>query len=270
MRRKAPFAAVVSFVLAAASLSFAGNIALEGSDATAFHDDPTYTHQLFTYLQGGSSKPVLVLGGVPLTGLSAGQAVMDTNSNSYSLAGYNLSDYSAVYVESVGGCCTQADTKISAADQALIAAAEATGLNLSIENYGGGPAWGPMLPAAVDALPASDFGGITDYAGSAGGPTCTDGEVFTAFALSQGFTQPGALGCWEHQAYLLSAFSALGFNSLVTSDPAYFGGAPGSAFLAFGGTLGGGGSAVPEPSSWIMMGTGLLGLGGYVRRKINL
>lgn len=243
----------------------ANEIGLEGSDATAFHHDSKYTEQLFTYLQNGSSLPVLILGGVSLSGLNPGQSVLDPG---YSLSGFNLSNFSAVYIESVGGCCTQADMKISATDEAAIGAAEAKGLNLSIENYGGGPAWGAILPAAVDALPSSDFGGITDF-GTAGGPTCTDKEVFNSLGLSKGFTQPPVLGCYEHQAYKFSDFKALGFVSLVDADPAFFG-TDGSAFLARGGPLGGGGGgATPEPSSVLLLGVGLAALGASLRKRIK-
>src|ERR1017187_7321175 len=185
------FLATATLLCIASAPAFANQIVLEGSDATAFHEAPVYTEQLFTFMQNGSPLPVLILGGVSLSGLSVGQSVLDPT---YSLAGYNLSNYSAVYIESVGGCCTQADTSISAGDQAAIGAAEASGLNVSIENYSGGPAWGAILPAAVDALPSSDFGGITDF-GTAGGPGCTDGEVFNADGLSKGFIQPPVLSC---------------------------------------------------------------------------
>ena len=252
-------------IAASPTFAFAGNIVLEGSDATADHFDAPYTTQLFTYLQGGSSKKVLVLGGVHLSpSVSTGQYTL---ASGYSLTGYTLSDYSAVYIESVGGCCTQADTSISAGDQALIGTAEGLGLNLSIENYGGGPSWGAILPAALNALPDSDFAGLGDF-GSGSGPGCTDNEVFTPFALSAGFTQPPVLGCYEHQAYLLAPFTALGFNSLVTADPSYFEGQPASALLAFGGVLGGGDAPTPEPSSLVLLGTGALGVIGAFRRRL--
>jgi hypothetical protein len=226
-----------------------GNIALEGSDATAFHQDGNYALQLFTYLQGGSALKVLVLGGVALPLSVSAISEMDINPNPYALSGvsknYNLANYSAVYIESVGGCYTQADLKMAAlpGDEAKIGLARIRaggGLSVGIENYGGGPAWGPILPAAVNLLPPFDFEGITDYPGAGGGSVCTDGEIFTAFALANGFTQPPVLGCWEHQAYYYPDFQALGFNSLVESDPLGYPtfGPNGSAFLVLGGTLG--------------------------------
>jgi hypothetical protein len=265
MRFKVLFAITVLLCLGTTPV-WANQIVLEGSDATAFHEIPTYTGQLFTFMQNGSSLPVLILGGVSLSGLASGQGVLDSG---YSLTGFNLSDYSAVYIESVGGCCTQADTSISAADATAIGAAEAAGLNVSIENYGGGPGWGPILPAAVDALPSSDFGGITDF-GTAGGPGCTDSEVFNAQGLAKGFTQPAVLGCYEHQGYMTSAFTPLGFISLVDADPAFFG-TDGSALLALGGPLGTPGppgAPVPEPSTIIMLGSGLLTLAVPLKSKL--
>jgi hypothetical protein len=273
-------AAAVTYIIGVTPAS-ANQIVLEGSDATAFHQDGLYTSQLFNFMitSDPTAPPkVLVLGGVHLSGVT-GVADYDMNASTYSLTGaknFDLSNYAGLYVESTGGCCTQADHSISAADRATIAAAEAKGLSLTIENYGGGPAWDVMLPGAVDALPKKDFGGITDF-GTAGGPDCTDKEKFNATGKADGFVQPGILGCYEHQAYFAPDFAGLGFTSLVDADPAFFAsvGGGGSALLAIGGTIvppsGPPTSSVPEPASAFLLGSALLGLVGArrIRSKRN-
>lgn len=249
----------------------AKTLVLEGSDATALHHDSVYTSQLFAFMKETSTLPVLVFGTVNLNGSGApADTVYTTN-----LAGLSVSSYSALYIESPGGCCNQ-NLAGAAAFGAIIGSFYAAGGSVSIQNYQGGD-WSFIDP--ILATPAA--GSVKGYNTGGGGPSCTDGEIFNAQGLSKGFTQPGALGCWEHQAYSLAYFEALGFLSLVDSDPAYFGLTPdgkakGSAFLALGGSLGTGGCtdptgltcrSVPEPTPLALLGIGLLGLMVAKRRK---
>lgn len=242
-----------------AASAASGFVALEGSDSTALHKDTSYTPQLFSYLQGSSTLPVLVLGTV--TALPTGGVA---TSYKTSLSGVTLSDYSAIYIESPGGCCAADNTVLNSFGSSVNAFIAAGG-NLSIENYIGGGYDGVVFGGA--AAPA---GSILGFGTGSGGSSCTDGEVVTALGISRGFSQPPVDGCWEHQAYESSYWEALGYQNLIASDPAGYtfadGTHLGSAFLARGGTLGAPVSGVPEPSTWAMMLIGFGVVGGAMRR----
>lgn len=253
-------AIALSFGVAASAQ--AKTLVLEGSDATSFHGaqpgGPTYTTQLFSFLKGTSPYPVAVFGGT-LPSAPAGTVYLSN------LSGLSTSSYSALYIESPYGCCDQNLT--GAAAWALqINTFYTGGGSVAIQDYTGGD-WSFIDPILATPPVSATMG----YQTAGGGNSCTDGEVFTD-ALTKGFTQPPALGCWEHQAYSKSYYvGTLGFNSLVDADPGYGIDASGkpaySAMLALGGELGTVGAPVPVPAAAWLLGSGLLGLIGVARRK---
>jgi hypothetical protein len=273
------FAAVLSLALglvltfgARPALADPGFVALEGSDATAFHHDPVYTPELFKYLQGSSSLPVLVYnpaGVIDLSGITGGVSTVDETS----LTGLTLSNYSAIYIESVGGCCIPDQTVLNGFG-AEVSAFVAAGGNLSIENYSGG-SYDGVVPGG-----AAPNGSVEGYAVSNGGvgsgPSCTDGETVTALGISKGFSQPPVDDCWSHQAYENSYWAPLGYIDLIHSSADFVfgdGTSNGSSFLALGGTLGAPTpTGVPEPATWAMMllGIGAIGAGLRASRRNSL
>jgi len=250
--------------LAAPAFADPGFISLEGSDATAFHMDPQYTPQLFKYLQGSSSKKVLVYnpsGTIDLSSVSGGVGI----TNVTSLVGVTLSDYSAIYIESPGGCCV-ADNTVLNGFGASVAAFVAAGGNLSIENYVGGDYDGVVPGGAAPFGTIEGFG--VNNGGLGSGPGCTDGETVTALGLARGFTQPPIDGCWSHQAYESAYWEGLGYVSLMASSPDFsFGDGTnkGSSFLAIGGSLGS--PSVPEPATWGLFIGGFGVIGASMRRR---
>jgi hypothetical protein len=137
-----------------------------------------------------------------------------------------------------------------------------------IENYIGGTAWDFAVGSGGLANTSNNSAGLGTNDPTFG---CTDGERVTATGLANGFTQPGTLDCWEHQAYKQSFFGGLtsingtGFTlSFFAADPAAGEGPGYSGLLSNGVTLT---AAAPEPASIVSVCTGLLGLAVVIRRR---
>jgi hypothetical protein len=270
-------ASAVMFVALALSFSaqpaHAGTIILEGSDAIGFHcalgvaGACTYRDQAFSAIGGADPRPIAVIGsdvlGDPNTVSSGTHAVMDFSDLTAAGA---LSQYVALYFLATSGCCSENDA-LPAGHEADISAYLAAGGTVMIENYIGGPAWD--FAVGTGGAGNAHVGGV---AGGLPGPGCDDGETVTADGLANGFTQPPPISCWTHQGYQQSFFGPLGFTkSFFDSPPAYLVDNPGlgsfSSLLSNGNTVTGG--TVPEPASLILLGSGLLGLGGTLRRKLR-
>ena len=243
----------------------AGTIALEGSDATALHEDATYVTQLFGYLKSDSTfntKPVLVIcddaGGACVSSAPAGTVQIGiTAFSALSQADLNA-NYSAVYISSPDTCCDERN--LSAANQTKIKNFSDLGGSFAIQDYQGGNA--TLL--GFDA-PSTEIAG---HGGGLGGDSCWDSQIFLPSALAKGFTQPPVLGCWAHQAYDMDYFGTgpggQGFVSLVDSGRSFdsLGSGVFSSFLVKGGELG----TVPVPATVLLAGLGLLGVLASRRR----
>ena len=267
MKKFTAVSAATLLLALSSTANAAGFIALEGSDATGFHGDVGYSTQLFSYLKGASTKSVLVYN--PFGTLNLDATTGQTNTYVTSLAGVTFSDYSAIYVQPSGGCCSLDPTVLDGYG-ASINTFIAAGGNIAFGDYIGGSMDGVVIGGAGAPAGVIQGAGVSN-GGVGGGPACTDNQTVTAAGIAKGFTQPAVLGCWSHQGYESAYWEGLGYLNLMASAPEYTyrgGSNKGSSFLAIGGTLGTP-VAVPESSTWMMMiaGFGIAGMSLRGRRR---
>jgi hypothetical protein len=210
----------LALLLALASLKpmSAGVIVLEGTDANGVHcfevGEQAYANQLLAGLKGSSTLPVLILktAATPACSITTSPVPhVFTTSLAAASPAFSPANYSALYIMSPGGCCSDGRSLVSAADQAAIAAFVAAGRSLGIQDFQGGD-WGAALGFTA---PPADVGGFGPPLATAGGSVCFDGNTPTAAGVAFGFTSIPVLGCFGHQAYNMSYFGPLGFTALV-------------------------------------------------------
>ncbi len=202
------------FVALASGTAFAGVILL-GSDAISFHSSTAIGIPTFSELARGSSRPVLVINNFGLTGsfssLGGYAGAAGGFFGASSLTGLTLTDFSAIFLASPGGCCSDPSSLIAGSESAVTSYLAAGG-NLGIENF-----MGFFSPAdAARYLTILGFDPSAGVINSAMFPGGLDPCIATSAGLAEGYPASLSLAACIHQIYDPAFFTARGYTVLMT------------------------------------------------------